>query len=64
MKKLLYFTEAQVKLMDKLKRHHKMNNSEVVREALKEYALKYNFEIPENYEAKDVRGWYDYTGKA
>ena len=56
MKKLLYFTEAQAKLMDKLKRHHKMNNSEVVREALKEYALKYNFEIPENYEAKDVRG--------
>ena len=56
MKKLLYFTISQAEVLDELKKKCKMNNSELVREALREYAIKYDVEIPKFYEAIDYRG--------
>ena len=56
MKKMLWFTKAQVDVMNKLKSKVKMNNSELVREALKQYAIRYDIEIPEDYDAVDFRG--------
>ena len=56
MRKIFWFTQAQVEVLDILKKKCKMNNSELVREALKEYAIKYDVEIPNNYNAIDSRG--------
>lgn len=56
MKKMLWFTLGQSDLLNALKAKVKMNNSEVVRAALKEYAIKHGVEIPSNYDAVDVRG--------
>lgn len=53
---MLWFTKAQNDVLALLKIKCKMNNSELVREALKEYALRYDIEIPEDYNAVDVRG--------
>ena len=56
MKKMLWFTSAQNEVLKALKAKVKMNNSELVREALKEYAIKYSIDIPSNYDAIDTRG--------
>jgi hypothetical protein len=56
MKKMLWFTKAQNDVLNKLKPIVKMNNSEIVRCALKEFAIKYGVEVPSNYDAVDARG--------
>ena len=56
MKKMLWFTKAQSDVLNALKPKVKMNNSEIVRQALKEFAMKYGIEIPSDYDAIDSRG--------
>ena len=55
MRKQIYFTEGQEIVLDKLKMLHKLSNAEVVREAIKELALKYDIDIPDNYATIDSR---------
>jgi transposase-like protein len=56
MKKMLWFTKSQNDVLNELKPIVKMNNSEIVRQALKEFAIKYGVNIPEDYNALDARG--------